>query len=246
MLKNEVARLQSSNSSFAELYWQLTNGDASRASALLEQIRSGEHELDLSRSDVHEQSDDHPPSPEPAGGHQPSNTDTLESAGSSQESPADLSIDHTDAQLQTTVPSRPINTDNRLLSSSLLQKNAIQSLARRSEYDALLHHSLQSNRENIQEGFAVQRMCISEVFLCHESDAVESLFMELDAKDGTVISNAALCELCAVAAISGQYVRNLIASEVLDYWYGKFDVEITQFLKLETMLNLPRCGETAS
>jgi len=219
MLKNEVARLQSSNSSFAELYWQLKNGDASRASALLEQIRSGGHELDLSRSDVHEQSDDHPPSPEPAGRHQASNTDTLESAGSSQESPAELSIDNTDAQLQTSA--RPISTDNRLLSSSLLEGNTLQSLARRSEYDALLHHSLQSNREIIKEGFAVQRMCISEVFSCHESNAVESLFVELDAKDGNVISNTALCELCAVAATSGQYVRNLIVPEVLDYWYGE-------------------------
>ena len=235
MLKNEVARLQSSNSSFAELYLQLKNGDASRASALLEQIRSGEHELDLSRSYVHEQSDDHLPSPELGGRNHASNTDTLESAGSSQESPAELVIDHTDAQLQTTVPSRPINTDKRLISSSLLQGNTLQPLAQRSEYDALLHHSLQSNRENIQEGFAVQRMCISEVFLCHESDAVESLFMELDAKDGTVISNAALCESCAVAATSGQYVRNLIAPEVLDYWYGE------SIPRSRTLLVLKQC-----
>lgn len=224
MLKNEVARLQSSNSSFAELYRQLKNGDASRASALLEQIRSGEHELDFSRSDVHEQSDDHPPRREPAGRHQGYNADTLECAGALPKSLTDLSNDNEDAQVRTGTSSRLISSNSELPSSKSSpphQVNVIQSLARRSEYDTLLHHSLQSNRDKIQEGFAVQRMCISEVFSCHESDAVENLFAELDAKRGTVISNAALCELCAVAATSGQYVRNLIAPEVLDYWYGE-------------------------
>jgi hypothetical protein len=30
-----------------------------------------------------------------------------------------------------------------------------------------------------------------------------------------------LCEMCAVAVTSGQYVRDLIEPGVLDYWYGK-------------------------
>jgi hypothetical protein len=89
-------------------------------------------------------------------------------------------------------------------------------------------------------------MCISEIFLCHESDAVENLFANLSAKKSTTISNAVLCELCAVAATSGQYVRNLIAPGLLDYWYGKHEVKNIYFLLSEAMLTLRRRGETIS
>lgn len=106
-------------------------------------------------------------------------------------------------------------------------------LAHCSEFDTTLRKSLQSNSEKIRKGFAVQRMCISEIFFCHDKDAVESLFERLSLEQSIKNPRPTLCELCAVAATSGQYVRDLISADLLDYWYGKFDFIMLHCSSLE-------------
>lgn len=88
--------------------------------------------------------------------------------------------------------------------------------------DRRLHNSLRSNIDKIREGFAVQRLCISEIFYCYDSEAFEGLVANLVPERELQITKATLGEVCAVAATSGQYVRDSIEPGILDYWYGKF------------------------
>lgn len=93
-------------------------------------------------------------------------------------------------------------------------------MLQRQTRDTSLQISLESNYDQIREGFSVQRMCISEIFYCHDSDTVERLFERLSIRESISVPLPLLCELCALAATSGQYVRGLIAPDLLDYWYG--------------------------
>lgn len=86
--------------------------------------------------------------------------------------------------------------------------------------DASLQFSLQENLDMIQEGFEVQQSCISEIFSCHSKETFEALVSCLRQDYADPPESSVLCEICAVATIAGQYVRDSIGSSLLDHWYS--------------------------
>lgn len=110
---------------------------------------------------------------------------------------------------------------NRLPSTSSFQSDIPRFITQQSNYGILLHQSSQDHRGKICQGFAAQRMCISEIFLCHDSNVVESVFAKFNFEQNTKTMNAILCELSAITATGGQCVPDLIALELLDWWYGR-------------------------
>jgi hypothetical protein len=87
--------------------------------------------------------------------------------------------------------------------------------------DVPLHQSLHKNLASIRRGFLLQQSCLSNIFHCHDIEAFDNLFEPFKDDNSTIASPSRVCEVCAVAATSGQYVRELLPSGLLDYWYGK-------------------------
>lgn len=96
------------------------------------------------------------------------------------------------------------------------------SLPHRTNFDdATVLRSLQANVEKIREGFAIQRMCISEIFYCHDNEDFERLLAGVEGSWNGLLSRPVLCEVCALAATCGQYVRDAVSPGLIDYWYGE-------------------------
>jgi hypothetical protein len=89
------------------------------------------------------------------------------------------------------------------------------------EYEPLLWGLLSSNIAEIRQGFLVLRSWNIEVREIHNTEEFDSLFSVLCHKDDTYIPQSRLCEMCAVAATSGQFVRHLLAPGLINYWYGE-------------------------
>jgi hypothetical protein len=141
---------------------------------------------------------------------------------------ADSANDPADSNIVDASPSNKIGQSSRapFLPSSHGKHNL--SMSNYPDRDTSLQISLESNYDQIREGFSMQQECISEIFYCDDSDAVHSLFEKLSARNSIPIPVTTLCELCALAATSGQYVRGLIAPDLLDYWYGQFCYVVVQ------------------
>lgn len=227
-LRSEVSRLSTRNGSLLELYWQLRHGSASEASSLLEQIRSGrlvpEHSQipELRPSGVAFTSPSKPPYsdvPDVSLGIRGSLSGLA--AGSSGGA-ASMSPTYTTAPgcpllssaLQAKKELNPSCSDSTTHSSPLLPH-------RFSFDDASVLWTLQANVEKIREGFAIQRMCISEIFYCHNSEDFERLLADLEGSWNALLPRSMLCEVCALAATCGQYVRDAIPPGLIDYWCGE-------------------------
>jgi hypothetical protein len=243
-LKSEISQLKTNNGSLVELYWRLKHGSASDAYAIVEQIRSEERTLDIpSPAGIRQRGAYGLPIEGPESIVAPSDTAYLRSRHQS----ATTGASECDAQNN---PEDSPDSFRSLPVSSRMDLKARESHSRESAHtatgasvgtslsqdawtisrfardhggngDALLRQSLQSNMTAIRKGFEIQRSLISELFYCYEPKVFEVLFMNLDVDPATPIGKAMLCEMCAVAVTSGQYVRDLIEPGVLDYWYGK-------------------------
>jgi hypothetical protein len=73
----------------------------------------------------------------------------------------------------------------------------------------------------IREGFALRRSCISEMVFCHDNITFANLFDILLSSEESKILPSVLCEICAVAAASSQYVRNVLSPSLIDCWYNR-------------------------
>lgn len=247
-LKSEIARLKTSNSLLTDLHWQLKHANESDALALIGQIRCDKNVLDSLEPQISDQGNMQQPYlgiPEhlapssataEASRKRPSEAAAIDALRqsyqmndasgltfpSSQTLLADSANGPADSSIADASPSNKTGQSSRapFLPSSHGKHELFMS--NHPDRDMSLHISLKSHYDQIREGFSMQRKCISEIFYCHDSNTVESLFQKLSARNSSPIPLTILCELCALAATSGQYVRGLIAPDLLDHWYGQF------------------------
>lgn len=89
------------------------------------------------------------------------------------------------------------------------------------EHEPLLKGLLSFNIDKIRLGFTILRSWNIESRKVHNIEEFDHLFSILCHGEDTPMSRSGLCEICAVAATSGQYVRHLLAPGLINYWYGK-------------------------
>lgn len=149
-------------------------------------------------------------------------SDDRELAGSQKEQRHDVADNSSD----TIVPTCPVAPDGD--SSAALTAVAprpaspewnIPCISRHNKCELL--QGLANNVLKIREGLSIQRSCVSEIIFCYSEEALEGLLVSVIENDGASITPGTLCEICAVAATSGQYVRHLLDTKLLDVWYGK-------------------------
>lgn len=255
-LKTEVAQLKTSNARLVDLFWQLKHASPSDAQTLIHQIEFQQKAPDLLLPHTSDQDGLHrtpaniigPITLSMPAGHSPRRQLSGPAASCARVSTnksdvisssplplvvqpfVDSASNGADPRIDVTTHWNEIGPSTEVPLSSPPRGEASSSIARRPETDELLQSSLRSNSGRIREGFAIQRMCISEIFFCHDRDAVESLLKNIDVWQSNAMPSPLFCELCAVAATSGQYVRDLIAPGLLDCWYGKLNLQALQFI----------------
>lgn len=243
-LKSEISQLKTNSNDLLEMYWQLKSGSSSDAWRLVEQIRSGERLVNLPPlAESSRDAAERPPS-------KPSkNVDALDTATSSQasksqrptmspsssrrgqsmtpylvedESVSGLSFAESatrDAQLDACLTAGPENMGSPRFQS--FEEFVCEDATYGEDSYSTLHHSLQANLSAIQEGFEVQQACMSESFFCHDYDTFESLVAWLRHDQTIPLTSSMLCEMCAVAIVAGQYVRDSFEPGVLQLWHGR-------------------------
>jgi hypothetical protein len=94
------------------------------------------------------------------------------------------------------------------------------------EYESLLTGLLSSSIAKVRQGFIVLESWNCEIRKVHDTEQFDFLFSFLSRGEDTSIPRSILCEICALAATSDQYVRDLLASGLINHWYGKFSSEV--------------------
>jgi hypothetical protein len=89
------------------------------------------------------------------------------------------------------------------------------------EYVPLLRGLLSSNIAAVRQGFLVLQTWNVEIRKMHDIEQFDSLFSVLCHEEDVYIPRSRLCEMCAVAATSGQYVKHKLAPGLINYWYSK-------------------------
>jgi hypothetical protein len=248
-LKSEHKQLQSSHDNLMQLYRRLKQGSASEVSAIIEQIKLSDEIPDMSKHGGR------PPrlgdcvqlavSP-PGLVDQSTNFHTGSSVLSEREIPLalDLMPDSTSSSLRASryadtigLPSSyhdngylgdPPTTKWHAIFRRAFYTNAEDESAVRYSlgHEPLLRGLLSSNVAEIRQGFLVLRSWNIEVREIHNTEEFDSLFSVLCQKEDAYIPRSRLCEMCAVAATAGQYVRHLLAPGLINYWYGKLPLGV--------------------
>lgn len=89
------------------------------------------------------------------------------------------------------------------------------------KYEPVLRTLLSSNIVTVREGFTIMHSWNLEIRKVHDAERFDALFSVLSSRESTPIPRSRLCEMCAVAATSSQYVSHLLAPGLINYWYGK-------------------------
>ena len=241
--KSELDDIKASHSRLLELFWQLKTGDALEVGTLVRRIKSDEGILDGSQSQGL--------GDRPAPGRLaiiPRSVDDFDSLASERIEEVRTCSNIQDAELtegcqhlvrslsrprfpihppQGHITAQPDQGSIEMaadLSDQLSLPDSLQAtvpLTYGTKYEMHLLRLLRSNFAKIREGFALKRTCISEIFFCHDTFAFDKLFAALHQESELGTRRSVLCEMCAVAATSGQYVRNVLSPGLLDFWYCK-------------------------
>jgi hypothetical protein len=94
------------------------------------------------------------------------------------------------------------------------------------EYEPLLRGLLSLNIAAIRQGFLDLQSWNVEIRELHDTEQFDSLFSVLYREEDAYVPRSRLCEMCAVAATSGQFVRHLLAPGLINYWYGKSNLGV--------------------
>jgi hypothetical protein len=248
-LKSEHKQLELSHANLVELYGRLKHGSTSEVSAIIEQIKSRDEILDMSEHKGRlVQSGDCPPLTADA-------TGSVDDDGKSNDGPAALSERETSLALDQTLgftsPYQCTSLYTDSIESALSNGHdgypsypsttrpdttlcrTIGTIAKRQvavgfspEYESLLTGLLSSNIAKVRQGFMVLQSWNCEIRKVHDTEQFDFLFSFLSRGEDTNIPRSILCEICALAATSGQYVRDLLAPGLINYWYGKFISEV--------------------
>jgi hypothetical protein len=93
------------------------------------------------------------------------------------------------------------------------------------EYEPLLRGLLSLNVAEIRQGFLDLQSWNVEIRELHDTEQFDSLFSVLY-HEGAYIPRSRLCEMCAIAATSSQFVKHLLAPGLINYWYGKLPLGV--------------------
>jgi hypothetical protein len=248
-LKTEHKQLKSSHENLMQLYRQLKQGSASEVSTIIELIKSSdeipdmsEHEGRLPRSldTAHLIADEPGLVDQNAKSHAGCSTslerDTPSALDLTPESTSFVPCASRYAE-PTGLPSR--NYDNDCLGDPPVTKpHAIpcrtfytnaeheSAVGFSLEYEPLLRGLLSSNIAEIRQGFLVLRSWNVDIRKIHDTEQFDSLFSVLCHEEGAYVPRSRLCEICAVAATSGQFERHLLPPGLINYWYGKLPLGV--------------------
>lgn len=93
-------------------------------------------------------------------------------------------------------------------------------------YEPLLRGLLSLNIVEVRQGFLVLRSWNDDIREIHDTEQFDSLFSVLCHEKDAHIPRSRLCEMCAIAATSSQFVRHLLAPGLINYWYGKLPLGV--------------------
>ena len=259
-LKSEVSQLRADSSNLLGLYRQLRDGSAIDAWNLVEQIRSGEVPIDMpsrvddTRGSIRKSSSR--PSrlvdaldtvtlrpsrrlSQQAMASSPQTSHVAKRYAVSQRPFTKVTARETTTDAQSTNPEQWTHDSEALTHPSVGKPKSSIPIYGKDDADALLQLSLQANLVAIQKGFRVQQSCIAEIFSCHSKEAFEKLISCLKQDNFDPLGSSILCEICAVAVVAGQYVRDSLEPGVLDRWYGRSELGKGLFI-LTSLLTHPR------
>jgi hypothetical protein len=248
-LKSEHKQLKSSHDNLMQLYRRLKQGSASEVSAIIEQIKMSDEILDMPehKGRLPQLRDCVQPAANPPGSvDRSAKLHTRSSALSERETSLALGLT---PESTSTSPFAPRYADTFGIPSShyddgylgdppttkwhatfrrAFYTNAEQESAVCSslEHEPLLKGLLLSNIAAIRQGFLVLRSWNIEAREIHNIEQFDSLFSVLCYEEDADILRSRLCEICAVAATSGQYVRHLLAPGLINYWYDKLPLGV--------------------
>jgi hypothetical protein len=248
-LKSEHKQLESSHDNLMRLYRRLKQGSASEVSAIIKRIKSSDEILDISEHEGRlPQSLEYAQLANNAPGLVDQNAKSRTSSSALLGRDTFLALDQTPESTSSfPCASRHANStglpsgkyDNGCPGDAPTTKRHVTS--RRAfytnaehesavgfslEYEPLLRGLLSSNIAGIRQGFLVLRSWNVEIRKIHDTEQSDSLFSVLCHGEDIYIPRSRLCEMCAVAAISGQFVRHLLAAGLINYWYGKLHLEV--------------------
>lgn len=248
-LKTEHKQLKSSHDNLMQLYRRLKQGNASEVSAIIELIKSSDEILDMSEHvgrlpqylDSAQLAADEPGlvdhnAKSHAGCYASLERDTSSVLGRTPETTSSFPCAprHVDS---TGSPSRtygngclgdPPMTERHATTCRAFYTNADHESAAgfSLEYEPLLRGLLSSNIAEVRQGFLALRSWNVAIRKIHDTEQFDSLFSVLCHEEDAYISRSRLCEMCAVAAASGQFVRHLLAPGLTNYWYGKLPLGV--------------------
>jgi hypothetical protein len=248
-LKTEHKQLKSSHDNLMQFYRRLKQGSASEVSAIIELIKSSdkildmsEHEGRLPRSlDSAQLAADGPGLADQDAKSRPGSSALLERGASS-------ALDQTPESIcfvpwasrhaeSTGLPSRnydygclgdppvtqPHATPCRLFYTNAEHESAVGFSL---EYEPLLRGLLSLNIAEVRQGFLVLQSWNIDVRKIHNTEQFDSLFSVLCHDEDAYVSRSRLCEMCAIAATSGQFVKHLLTPGLINYWYGKLPLGV--------------------
>jgi hypothetical protein len=238
-LKSEHKQLKLNYGNLVELYTRLKHGSTSEVSAIIERIKSRDEILDMSEhKDRLVLSGDCPPltiditgSANDVGHAALSERETSPALGqtlgfTSSFQYTSLYADSIEPALSNGRIGYPISPPTTRLDATLYR--TIGTSAKRQvavgfspEYESLLTGLLSSNFAKLRQGFMVLQSRNCESRKVHNTEQFDFLFSFLSRGEDTTTPRSTLCEICALAATSGQYVSHLLAPGLVNYWYGK-------------------------
>ena len=246
-LKTEHKQLKSSHDNLMQLYSRLKQGSASEVSAIIELIKSSdeilvmsEHEGRLPRSlDSARLAADLPgladQNAKPHAGYSASSErnsfSTLDWTPESTSSfpCASRHADHIglpSSHYDNGCPGDPPTTKWHTTFRRTFYNNPVHESAVgfSLEYEPLLRALLSLNIAEVRQGFLDLQSWNVEIRELHDTEQFDSLFSVLYREEDAYVPRSRLCEMCAVAATSGQFVRHLLAPGLINYWYGKLSL----------------------
>jgi hypothetical protein len=243
-LKTEHKQLESSHDNLMQLYKRLKQGSASEVSAIIELIKSSDEILDMSghegrlprsldsaqlAADEPGLADQHAKSRTGSSAflernvssaldRTPESTSSFPCASGHANS-TELPLHNYYNGCLSDPPTTKRHTTSRRASYNNSEHESAVGFSL--EYEPLLRGLLSMNIAEVRQGFLVLRSWNVEIRKIHDTEQFDSLFSVLCHDEDVYISRSRLCEMCAVAATSGQFVRHLLAPGLINYWYGK-------------------------
>jgi hypothetical protein len=248
-LKSEYKQLKSSHDNLMQLYRRLKKGSASEVSAIIELIKSSDEILDMSEHEgrlprsldsAQLAADEHGLADQYAKSRPRSSASLERDSSSALERTPESTPSFPCASRHADSPELPLRkyyngcpgyapvTERHATSRPTFYTNAEyeSAVGFSLEYEPLLRGLLSLNIAEVRQGFLILQSWNIDVRKIHDTEQFDCLFSVLCQEEDAYIPRSRLCEMCAIAATSGQFVKHLLAPGLINYWYGKLPLEV--------------------